>query len=74
MSKIVSNLKSFSGGLLALTVSLIVLMWVLNYAGSKGWGPLSTVANWTQAHITPAPGVTVVTPPNQVQPNSYHGF
>lgn len=74
MGKIFRNLKSFSGGLLGLVVSLIAIVWILNYAGSKGWGPLSTAANWTQSHITPGPGATVAVPSNQAQPNSYQSF
>jgi hypothetical protein len=75
MKPIIKNLKSFGGFILLLAIGMIALVYILQLAGSKGWGPISSVANFTSAHITPASPVatTVVAPANQVSTN-YHSF
>jgi pilus assembly protein TadC len=74
MGPIIRNLKSFSGFLLTLAIGMIALMWILNYVGSKGWGPLSQGANVAKGLVSGSSGGTVNVAPSMAPPVQSNGY
>jgi phosphoribosylcarboxyaminoimidazole (NCAIR) mutase len=52
MGKIIRNLKSFSGAMIATVIVLIAAFFILNWVAKRGIPVVSTVAGWTEAHAT----------------------
>lgn len=68
MGRIVRELRSLPGAMLAIIVLLIITFWVLNIIQSKAPAPINSAAGWTfshasgQAYGAPAAPVPVVSP------------
>ena len=69
MGRIVRELKSLPGAMLAIIILLIVTFWVLNFIQTRAPSPINSAAGWTfgratgQAYGAPAaPTVATVSP------------
>lgn len=76
MGRIVRQLQTVPGMVLAVTFSLIVTFWVLNLLQTRAPAPISTASGWAFRHATgeayfPAAAPAIVSSPYSFSPNTY---
>jgi hypothetical protein len=54
MKKIVRELRSLPGAMVAILVLLIVTFWVINFLQNHAPAPINNAAGWTLSHATGA--------------------
>lgn len=73
MGRIVRELRSLPGAMLAIIILLIVTFWVLNLIQTRAPAPVNNAAGWTFSHATGQAYSQPVAPAMNVSPYSPAG-